>query len=213
MIQAANRDCFRCKADKGTICLSSKPINKILPILATTSRFYRKAHYHNIRPPRLTTMMTILARKSAPATSTKDPSDNAQYTSLRDHLADPQYPLDDIRAHLNDDRLTDAEARNLFGSIRKSVLDAIWQHRNLEEWIFRCTRMGREYAQATTQEGGAGTDALRIDFYSEQDSYLKTSGGARWEVVEMVLQHVGVYREAVQGVERLQSEKERMLVN
>lgn len=71
--------------------------------------------------------------------------------------------------------------------------------------------MGSEYAQATTQEGGAGADAIRIDFYGEQDSYLEMSGGTRYEVVEMILQHMEVYREAVQGVERLQSEKEGLL--
>lgn len=158
-------------------------------------------------------MKTILARKSAPATSTKDLFDNAYFTSLRDHLADPQYPLDNIRTHLNDNRLTDAEARKLFGGIRRSVLDIIWQHRNLEEWIFRCARMGSEYAQSATQQGGVGTDAIRVDFYGEQDSYLKMGGGTRDEVVAMILQHVGVYREAVQGVERLQGEKERMLVD
>jgi len=73
--------------------------------------------------------------------------------------------------------------------------------------------MGSEYAQATTQEDGAETNALHNDFYGEQDSYLKMSGGARDEVVAMILQHVGVYREAVQGVERLRGEKERMLVD
>lgn len=73
--------------------------------------------------------------------------------------------------------------------------------------------MGSAYAQATTQEDGAGTSALRNDFYGEQDPYLKMSGGARDEVVEMILQHVGVYREAVQGVERLRGEKESMLVD
>ncbi|GAB7322735.1 hypothetical protein MBLNU13_g03626t1 [Cladosporium sp. NU13] len=158
-------------------------------------------------------MISILARERAPAHPTQDDADSAQPTKLRDRLSDPQCPLDDIRTHLNDDRLADAEARELFGSIRKSVLDVIWQHRNLEEWIFRCTRMGREYAQATTQEGRAGNDALRINFYGEQDSYLKMSGGARDEVVAMILQHVEVNREAVEGVERLQGEKERMLVD
>lgn len=151
-------------------------------------------------------MVTILARNHAPAISTKDLVDN-----IRRYLTDPHYRLADIRTHLNDQRLTDAEARNLFGSIRKSVLDTILQHRDLEEWIFRCTRMGSEYAQATMQEGGAGADAIRIDFYGEQDSYLKMSGGTRDEVVAMILQHVGVYREAVQGVVRLQSEKEVLL--
>ena len=73
--------------------------------------------------------------------------------------------------------------------------------------------MGSEYAQATTQEDGVETSALRNDFYGEQDSYLKMSGGVRDEVVAMILQHVGVYREAVQGVERLRGEKERMLVD
>lgn len=61
------------------------------------------------------------------------------------------------------------------------------------------------------QEGGVGADAIRIDFYGEQDSYMKMSGGTRDEVVAMILQHVGVHREAVQGVERLQSEKEGLL--
>ena len=64
--------------------------------------------------------------------------------------------------------------------------------------------MGSEYAQATMQENGAGTSAPRNDFYGEQDSYLKMSGGARWEVVEI---------EAVLGVERLRDEKESMLVD
>lgn len=158
-------------------------------------------------------MTTILARKRAPLTSTKDLAESAQYTKLRDHLTDAHYRLVDIRTHLSDQRLADAEVRKLFGSIRKSVLDVIWQHRSLEEWIFRCTRMGSAYAQATTQEDGAETSALRNDFYGEQDSYLKMSGGARSEVVEMILQHVGVYREAVQGVERLRGEKESMLVD
>jgi hypothetical protein len=195
--------------------LSSKPINKILPILAITSTFTERltittsAHLSQQQ----STMETIPARKSAPETSAEDPSDNAQYTSLKDHLTDPQYPLDDIRTRLNDDRLTDAEARNLFGSIRKSVLDIILQHKELEAWIFRCTRMGSAYAQAMTQEGGAGADAVRIDFYGHQDFHLEMSGGARDEVVAMILQHVGVYREAVQGVERLQGEKESMLVD
>ena len=155
-------------------------------------------------------MIRILARNQATATST---ADNSQYTRLSDNLTDPQYPLENICTHLNDTRLTDAETRNLFGGIRKSVLDVIWQHRSLEEWIFRCARMGSEYAQATTQEDGVETSALRNDFYGEQDSYLKMSGGARDEVVAMILQHVGVYREAVQGVERLRGEKERMLVD
>ena len=158
-------------------------------------------------------MTTILARNRAPLTSTKDFAESALYTKLRDHLTDAHYRLVDIRTRLNDNRLADAEVRKLFGSIRKSVLDAIWQHRTFEEWIFRCTRMGSEYAQATIQEDGAGTSALRNDFYGEQDSYLKMSGGARWEVVEMILQHVGVYREAAQGVERLRDEKESMLVD
>lgn len=73
--------------------------------------------------------VTILSRRHAPATSARDPTNNTQYTKLGDHLTDPQYRLADIRIHLNDQRLTDAEARKLFGSIRKSVLDAILQHR------------------------------------------------------------------------------------
>lgn len=119
-------------------------------------------------------MTIILARNRAPLTPTKDLAANAQYIELRDHLTDAPYRLVDIRTHLNDNRLTDAEVRKLFGSIRKSVLDVIWQHRSLEEWIFRCNRMGSAYAQATTQEDGAGTSALRNDFYGEQDPYLST---------------------------------------
>ena len=56
--------------------------------------------------------------------------------------------------------------------------------------------MGSEYAQATMQENGAGTSAPRNDFYGEQDSYLKMSGGVRDDVVAMILQYVGVYRVA-----------------
>ena len=158
-------------------------------------------------------MVINRSRRHPPAISLRDLADNAQYMRLRTSLNDPKsrVSLTEIRICLNNDRLTDANVRKLFGSIRKSVLDAIWQHRNLEEWIWRCTRMGSEYAQAMMQKGGAGTDAVRTDFYDEQDSYLEMSSGRRDEVVEQILQHVGVYREAVQGVERLQGEKERML--
>jgi hypothetical protein len=164
-------------------------------------------------PSQPTNMVTARSRRHPPAISLRDLADKALYMRLRTSLNDPRsrLSLPEIRIRLNNDRLTDANARKLFGSIRKSVLDAIWQHRNLEEWIWRCTRMGSDYAQATMQEGGAGTDAVLIDFYDEQDSYLEMSGGMREEVVEQILQHVGVYREAVQGVERLQGEKERML--
>ena len=140
--------------------------------------------------------------------SIADLADNARYTRLRDSLTNTQSSLADIRTNLNDPQLTDASARKLFGTIRRSVLDAIWQHRNLEEWIFRCTRMGSEYAQAMD---GTGSDWNRVYFYSHQDFHLKMEGGARWEVVEMILQHVGVYRDAVLGVEILQGEKERLL--
>jgi hypothetical protein len=68
--------------------------------------------------------------------------------------------------------------------------------------------MGSEYAQAVD---GTGSDWSRVYFYSHQDFHLKMEGGARWEVVEMILQHVEVYREAAQGIQRLQSEKERLL--
>lgn len=70
-------------------------------------------------------MTTILARKRTPLTSTKDFAESALYTKLRDHLTDAHYRLVDIRTRLNDNRLADAEVRKLFGSIRKSVLDAI----------------------------------------------------------------------------------------
>jgi hypothetical protein len=142
--------------------------------------------------------------------SIEDLADNARYTRLRDSLTNTQSRLTDIRTQLNDPQLGDASARKLFGSIRKSTLDAIWQHRNLEEWIFRCTRMGSEYAQAVD---GTGSELNRVYFYSHQYFHLKMDGGARWEVVKMILQRVEVYREAAQGVQTLQREKERMLVN
>ena len=147
----------------------------------------------------------------APSVSTSGTADNGQYTMLEGYLTDPEHTLDDIRIHLNDERFTDADARKLLGSIRKSVLDVIWQHRNLEIWISRCTRMGCEYAQAVAEEAGVEVGPSRHWFYRQQDLHLKMRGGTRYEVVEMILQHVRVYREAVQGVERLQSTKEDML--
>jgi hypothetical protein len=143
--------------------------------------------------------------------SIEDLTHNARYSRLRDSLANTQSRLTDIRTRLNDPQLSDASTHKLLGSIRKSAVDAIYQHRNLEEWIWRCDRMGSEYAQATMQEQGAAADAFRTEFYGEQDSYLKLNGGTREEVVAMILQHVGVCRDAVLGVEILQGEKERLL--
>lgn len=163
------------------------------------------------RPSQPPNPVKILYRRRVHATSTENLGDSVQYTRLKDSLTNTQTRLTDIRINLNDPQLTDAEARKLFGSIRKSVLDAIWQHRSLEEWVFRCTRMGSEHAQTMAQEGAAAAYALRIEFYAEQDYRLEMSGGTRGEVVEMILQHVGVYRDAVVGVERLQGEKERLL--
>jgi small-conductance mechanosensitive channel len=160
------------------------------------------------RPSQTPTAVKILHCRRAPAISIEDLAENARYTRLRDPLTNTQSSLADIRTNLNGPQLSDANTRKLFGSIRRSVLDAIWQHRNLEEWIFRCTRMGSEYAQAVD---GTGSDWSRVYFYSHQDFHLKMEGGARWEVVEMILQHVEVYREAAQGIQRLQSEKERLL--
>ena len=156
-------------------------------------------------------MAATSAHVQAPPNPTNDPLDNTQYTRLKDYLTDWQHPLEDIRTRLNDQQLTDAEARKLFGSIRKSVLDIIWRHRHLEIWIFRCTRMGCEYAQGVAEEVGVEADPNRYCFYREQDDELDMRGGTRYEVVEMTMQHVGVYREGTQGVERLQNAKGRML--
>ena len=71
--------------------------------------------------------------------------------------------------------------------------------------------MGCEYAQDVAEEVGVEADASRYCFYREQDDELDMRGGTRYEVVEMIMQHVGVYREGAQGVERLQSTKGRML--
>lgn len=131
------------------------------------------------RPFRPSNPVKILYRRRMPATSTDNLAGSAQYIGIRDSLTNTQTRLTDIRAQLNDPQLSDAEARKLFGSIRESVLDAIWQHRSLEEWIFRCTRMGSEHAQTMTKEGAAAAYALRIEFYGEQDYRLEMSGGTR----------------------------------
>ena len=159
-------------------------------------------------------MFTILTRPQAPTTSTKDPADNTPYTQLKDSLTNTEYRLTDIRSQLNDQQhLTDAEARTLFGSIRKSVLDIILQHRELEAWIFRCARMGKEYAETAAEEVGSGADSSRCYFHRQQVENLEMGGGTREEVVAMILQHVVVYRDAMKGVDRLQGEKRCMLVD
>ena len=92
------------------------------------------------------------------------------------------------------------------------MLNIIWRHRHLEIWIFRCTRMGCDYAQDVAEDiVGVEADPSRYCFYREQDDELDMRGGTRYEVVEMIMQHVGVYREGTQGVERLQNAKGRML--
>jgi hypothetical protein len=58
--------------------------------------------------------------------SIEELADNARYTRLRDSLTNTQSRLTDIRTQLKDPQLSDASARKLFGSIRKSTLDAIW---------------------------------------------------------------------------------------
>jgi hypothetical protein len=155
-------------------------------------------------------MSTTSTHEHALPVSTSDRADNERHTSLQGYLTDLEYPLDDIRTHLNDEQLTEADTRQLFGSIRKSVLDMIWQHKHLEIRTFRCTRLGCDYAQAVDEELATGTPS-RNSFYRQQDVRLQVRGGTRYEVAEMILQHVGVYREAVQGVQRLQSTKQRIL--
>jgi hypothetical protein len=138
---------------------------------------------------------------------------NTRYAQLRASLTNPQAPLQSIHLRLNDSQFSDGEIRDLFGCIRLSFLQMLWQQRQLEVWLLRDDLMGREYALALDEDAGSGANPERYAFFRSMDEVLEMRTRTRGEIVAMIMQHVELYRKGIEVVREIHAKKDWRLVN
>lgn len=138
---------------------------------------------------------------------------NKEYQHIRDTLIETtkQNPPETIQTLLSDPDLELKDVRKLFGGLRKSFLQVLWEHRQVELWIKRATGLGVDYANAFAENDTVAKYPSRYVFFREMDEGLDLEGGERAEVVGLILQHVEVYRETLEEVRGLKEVKENIL--
>jgi hypothetical protein len=111
------------------------------------------------------------------------------------------------------------DLRNLFGSLRKALLQTLWELRQCDLWIKRARAMGVDYARGLDEDGTCGKYPNRYAFFREMDEGLEVGAGfygsegekGREEVVGVMMRHVEALREAVEEVRGKKVVKGRML--
>ena len=149
--------------------------------------------------------------------ATTNPANSEHYIKLKRDITNIRSPLDDIQIRLTDTRhLSDTDAHNLLGHIRKALLKILWEQKPVELWTKRCKTLGRDYAQAMDRGRALIEDqGLQHAFYREQDEKLnlEMQGEVRNVVVTMIVNHVRSHREAKESLRLLRAEKASLLAN
>lgn len=135
----------------------------------------------------------------------------SEYMTLWHQLIEVSCNIDTIRESLNDHRLTETQLRMLFAHIRQPVIDILWEHRQLELWIFRAEKLGVVYATANSEDDSVAKWSSKYAFQREQDELLNIEDGGPEETRDMIMQHVEVLREGSLRLVELRRKKAAML--